>query len=376
MPEVKPKRLKILLVGFCPPEGVIADLMCELAGALNKRADLDLLAPANLPVLEGSCRKRFSIEYSKSRPLSVLSPKTIRLMRAVCKEDYDIALFYTQHILNAPISLLLKKSLQVMWWHEPIRSSRHSLLNRVVYSGSDIVLTRRSKMILIGCEKMISTIPTNLRGKLKVVPLPFIDAFANETDYKPAVHAPADLVFFGSIFTHKGLDVLAEALELLRKRGNGSLKILVIGKGNLAVSCPCLLALSKVYPDQIEFRNRYEPHQAVSAAIVACKALVLPYLSGTATATVQTAYRQSKPVIASDVGCLSEYVIHGETGLLVPAGDATALADAIDKICRDEEDAVRMGKNGYQLLQEKFTLEKVTEKMLSLFSEMCGHDSG
>ncbi len=370
------KRLKILLIGFCPPEGVIADLMIELAGALNKRVTLDLLVPRNLPVPEGSFRKNYTLNYSKSKPLSVFTPESARIMREIRKNDYDVALFYTQHILNAPISIILKKPLQVMWWHEPVRSSRQAILNNIVYYGSDMVLTRRSKMIIIGCEKMISTIPVHLRGKLKAVPLPFIDAFASEGDILPLEHSPADIVFFGSIFAYKGLDVLAEALEILRKRDSSTLKLLVVGKGDLASICPRLLALSYVYPDQIEFRNRYESHKAVSSAIAACKLLVLPYLSGTASATVQTAYRQSKPVIASDVGCFSEYVIHGETGILIPAGDANALADAIDKMCTNEKEAERMGNNGYRLLQEKYTLDTVSDKMIGLFTEMCTNGVG
>ncbi len=372
MSATEQHRLKLLIVGFCPPDGVISELMCELAGALNKKADVDLLCPENLPLPEGSYRNRFAVNYSKSKPLSVFTPRSLRMLKQVRSEDYDIAFFYTQHILNAPISLLINKPKQVMWWHEPVRTSRQTKLNNLVYFCSDMVLTRRTGMILIGCQKMITTIPVKLRGKLKVVPLPFIDAFdAPEMDL-PVENSPADLVFFGRIFAHKGLDVLANSLEILRERGLKPLKLLVIGKGNLEENCPRLLALSKRFPDQIEFRNRYERHGAISAAIAASKALVLPYLSGTATATVQTAYRQSKPVVVTEVGCLSEYVVHSETGLIVPPDDAAALADAIQKICSNDTDAARMGSNGYKMLMERFSLDKVSEKILNLFDALCG----
>ena len=41
------------------------------------------------------------------------------------------------------------------------------------------------------------------------------------------------------------------------------------------------------------------------------------------------------PLIASDVGGIPDIVRHGETGLLVPPGDVTALADAVARVVED-----------------------------------------
>jgi glycogen(starch) synthase len=41
------------------------------------------------------------------------------------------------------------------------------------------------------------------------------------------------------------------------------------------------------------------------------------------------------PVVASDVGGIPEVVRHGETGLLVPPGDADCLAEALDRLVGD-----------------------------------------
>jgi glycosyltransferase involved in cell wall biosynthesis len=49
-----------------------------------------------------------------------------------------------------------------------------------------------------------------------------------------------------------------------------------------------------------------------------------------------TSYALGRPVIASAVGGLSAYVREGVTGLLVPPGDATALADAIVRALLEE----------------------------------------
>ena len=56
---------------------------------------------------------------------------------------------------------------------------------------------------------------------------------------------------------------------------------------------------------------------------------MLPYLSATQSGIAQIAYNFDLPVIATDVGGLSEVVHDGVTGLLVPPGDPRALAARI-----------------------------------------------
>jgi glycosyltransferase involved in cell wall biosynthesis len=50
---------------------------------------------------------------------------------------------------------------------------------------------------------------------------------------------------------------------------------------------------------------------------------------------VLTAFALGTPVVASAVGGLPEYVDDGETGLLVPPGDADALARALTRVLED-----------------------------------------
>jgi glycosyltransferase involved in cell wall biosynthesis len=63
----------------------------------------------------------------------------------------------------------------------------------------------------------------------------------------------------------------------------------------------------------------------------------------------------AKPVIASDVGGMREIVVHGETGLLVPPGDAAALAAAIDVLVGDPELRSRLGRAGRARYEQEFS---------------------
>jgi len=60
------------------------------------------------------------------------------------------------------------------------------------------------------------------------------------------------------------------------------------------------------------------------------------------------------PMVATDIGGASEAIQHGQTGLLVPSGDSTSLASAIERLILDGNARKRMGESGRLLVEEKF----------------------
>lgn len=67
------------------------------------------------------------------------------------------------------------------------------------------------------------------------------------------------------------------------------------------------------------------------------------------------AMAHSLPVVAFDVGGISEWLKGGETGLLVPRRDTHAFARALDSLQSDPERAARMGAAGLRLLRERYS---------------------
>jgi glycosyltransferase involved in cell wall biosynthesis len=74
--------------------------------------------------------------------------------------------------------------------------------------------------------------------------------------------------------------------------------------------------------------------------------MVLPYIEGSNSGLVGTAYFFHKPVIVTRVGALPEYVVEGETGWVIPAADARALADTLCHALSDTARLARMGDAG------------------------------
>ncbi len=81
-----------------------------------------------------------------------------------------------------------------------------------------------------------------------------------------------------------------------------------------------------------------------------------------------------RPVIATDHGGARETVVPGETGLLVPPGDAAALASAIgDLLGRSEDELIEMGRKGRAHIATRYTIDRMCTDTLALYRELIQH---
>jgi glycosyltransferase involved in cell wall biosynthesis len=78
------------------------------------------------------------------------------------------------------------------------------------------------------------------------------------------------------------------------------------------------------------------------------------------------------PIVATTAGALPEVVDNGATGLLVPPGDAPALATAISSLLGDPDSCRAMGMAGVRRVRERFTWEKTARKTVELYEELLG----
>jgi glycosyltransferase involved in cell wall biosynthesis len=97
---------------------------------------------------------------------------------------------------------------------------------------------------------------------------------------------------------------------------------------------------------------------------------VLPSFTEGLPNVVLEASAAAVPVIATAVGGTPEVVADGRTGLLVPAGDADALAARIIDLLVDEPRRRTMGAAGRQFVSEHFTFEAQAAAYVALFNEL------
>ena len=76
------------------------------------------------------------------------------------------------------------------------------------------------------------------------------------------------------------------------------------------------------------------------------------------------------PIVATTVGEFPEMVDEGESGFLVPPGDADAIATALKKLINQPEMAKSMGKLGRKIVLEKYTLDAERQNWLQVYRSL------
>jgi teichuronic acid biosynthesis glycosyltransferase TuaC len=167
--------------------------------------------------------------------------------------------------------------------------------------------------------------------------------------------------FVGALYPMKGPHVLLDAFKL--------------------VDIPCELALlgpaEPLYLKTLEQKAELCAntvsflgfHSDVDAFMQKIDILVVPSIAFESFGMViLEAMKHKKPVICSDFGGMKEIVEDGVTGLVVPASDDAAMANAITRLLSDRDLMLQMGEAGYRRLNDFFTLEK----MEGQYNELLG----
>jgi glycosyltransferase involved in cell wall biosynthesis len=170
---------------------------------------------------------------------------------------------------------------------------------------------------------------------------------------------PGPLVLYvGRLVDDKGVRVLAEAWKQTRDADKATLCL--AGEGPLAADSDLGAAPGLVVAGHIERGSLPVAYAAADMVVVpsiATRRFLEPW-----GLVCNEAMLQGKPVIASDaVGAAAGGLVRdGETGLVTPAGDANALAAALERLLRDPALRVRLGSRGKEIVRE-YSYESAAE---------------
>jgi glycosyltransferase involved in cell wall biosynthesis len=112
----------------------------------------------------------------------------------------------------------------------------------------------------------------------------------------------------------------------------------------------------------------------VPALLRASSVLVLPShpVVETLPLAVLEAMAAGVPVVASRVGSIPEVIESGENGLLVPPGDAPALAEAIAHMLGDDALARRVAAAARRTVAERYSAQRMADGYADMFDELAG----
>ena len=110
----------------------------------------------------------------------------------------------------------------------------------------------------------------------------------------------------------------------------------------------------------------------VAALLASSQLFILASKSEGFPRSILEAMRAGLPVIASDVGGVSEAVIDGETGFLVPRENVELLSNKIEYLLDHAQERIRMGKAGRRRFEQEFLFERMAEQTFRLYKQLVG----
>jgi glycosyltransferase involved in cell wall biosynthesis len=169
----------------------------------------------------------------------------------------------------------------------------------------------------------------------------------------------------GGLVREKRLDLLLQmACEVLQ--AGVPARFLIIGEGYLADELRELAKRLKI-EDKVIFAGWCPDLPYVLSAM---DAFVLCSLTETTSVVIVEGMAMRKPIVAMQVGDLSETFTEGVSGYFVPSGDIHKMTEALIRLYGDPEKRQRMGEAGRMEAFEKFSREKVVDGVLQTYEEV------
>jgi glycosyltransferase involved in cell wall biosynthesis len=177
----------------------------------------------------------------------------------------------------------------------------------------------------------------------------------------------------GRLIEVKGLHVLAQAADqALTSRP--SAHIAIAGYGPLQQQIEQIIARSAT-KDRIHLAGTLDRRE-VAQLLADSDLFVNPGVldargraEGLGITTLE-ALASGLPVVASRVGGIPETIVDGVTALLVPPGDASALARAVGELLDDEPSRKRMGETGRKHVQQRFAWPALADQVADVYGEV------
>ncbi len=355
-----------VLVWFWGRRGGGARYTHELAKVLGESNDVDLYLSLSRQSdyfeksSELKARARFDIDTYSNIPSFMLRGLWLPLVRRrfLCflrEHKIDVVLCSMDHLWNAYMASAIHdaSALYMLTVHDASRHPgenqpwRQWLLTRdISLSDGALVLTRSvGQALQMKYKYPKERIFESVHGH-------FGD-YVRETPRSLPVDRPVRLLFFGRIIFYKGLDILLDALALLRRK-YPDVTLEIWGDGDLASYQNQLDQL-----DGIRLVNRWISEAEIPSIFENTDLLMLPYREASQSGVVAIGQAYGMPSIATPISGLCEQVQHEVTGIVVSEVDAASLADGIQLLIEHPERYARLSHGCLETARTELSWKRI-----------------
>lgn len=310
-------------------------------------------------------------------------PNVFHLYRVLKKQDLDIL-----HIINGgyPGSMSAREAvlaaklagIPVCLMTVCASPAKRKFPQFIEKRIDDLVYKRVDKFIVPA--EPVGRLLTELRGfkssKLSIIPWgvslgPLLTDLAI-SKLKSELKTPEGVKIIGNIARfelRKGHRYLIEAISILKKK-MGGFHVVLVGEGPIkreienqveALGLNEIITFAGYRPDTCEITQMFD-------------IFVYPSTLEGLPISLLEAMSLGKPIVATPADGISEAIIDGKTGLIVPPQDSSALAQAIERFLINPELAKTMGKAAFAKYETSYTLKQMIEQNEILYRELISEN--
>jgi glycosyltransferase involved in cell wall biosynthesis len=370
------RRPMVLHVGkYYPPQpgGMerVVQLLCERAAGVESQVLVSATVPRTIRESWNGVAVTRAARFGSIGSVGVCPTLPLELARA----NPDLTVIHEPNPVALVADMLARqRGPLVVWYHSEVL--RPAWKYRLLYRPFLQRALARAARIVVSSPRLVEH-AEELRpyaAKCRVIPFGVsLGRFAATPEVQRAAdqirrrhHRPI-VLFVGRLVPYKGVSVLLDALETL------DADAVIAGTGPLAGALAAQAA-SRGLGDRVRFAGEVSEAELL-ALYHACDVFVLPSVTrAEAFGVVQIeAMACGKPVISTSLDSGVPWVNqHDRTGLVVPPGDAAALARAIGALACDPARRRRLGEGGRARVEREFTVERMAERVGALYEEVLG----
>lgn len=190
------------------------------------------------------------------------------------------------------------------------------------------------------------------------------------TVYASVATEPRVFINIGRLSEQKGQMLLLEAMKLLKQRDQAAV-LKIIGDGPFRPQLEAFIRTHQLEPSihLLGAKSGDEVRELLDSASV----MVLPSFAEGLPVVIMESFARKKPVISTLIAGIPELVKLGESGWLVPAGNAEAIADAMAAaLLLSDESLTEMGEAGFQAVLSAHNVETEAVKLKQFFEHYAG----
>ena len=261
--------------------------------------------------------------------------------------------------------LARNKQVRVVMCRHLTRKGKNTLLYRWLYLHLDRLIFDSE----LSRSVFLSTRPTIDEAKLGIVHTSIVvpETF-EKTDLRMEFQMPSDCVigmFHGRLDPEKGLDTLMEAVAQIKDK---PFRLVLVGRGSEDYTAHLhQMAEGKGISDKVIFAGFRHPVLSVVAA--ADFGILASTVQEGCPLSPQEYMSQGHPVVVTNNGGQREYVQQEHNGLLVPPGDAKALAEAIARLVDDAALRQRLGTQAKADFDDHLNYDHYYEQIKKIYEE-------